>query len=211
MKTPYYQDNSCTIYHGNCAEILPELPAVDLVLTDPPYGIGYQSNHRAIKHSKIKNDSTLPVDLILLCIEKATRAAYIFCRWDNIPEMPAAQSCLAWVKNNWSMGDLKHEHGRQWEACLFYPKEQHEFIRRIPDVLTIKRTQNNFHPTQKPVPLMEKILAANVGNLILDPFMGSGTTLLAAKNLGRKAIGIELEEKYCEVAANRLRQEVLGF
>jgi len=206
---PYYQDSAVTIYHGDCREILPSLPKVDLVLTDPPYGMNFVSNYRVVKHMAIANDDSLPLELIELAIEKAERAAYIFCRWDNLAQMPKPKSVLAWVKNNWSMGDLQHEHGRQWEACCFYARGGHEFIKRIPDVITADRTGNELHPTEKPLALMGRLIQCNVGELILDPFMGSGTTLRAAKDLGRKAIGIELEEKYCEIAAKRMAQEVL--
>lgn len=185
------------------------LPKIDLVLTDPPYGMSFVSNRRTIKHLAIANDDALPVDLIELAISTAARAAYVFCRWDNLAQMPKPKSVLAWVKNNWSMGDLKHEHGRQWEACCFYAKEGHEFIRRIPDVIMADKTGNDLHPTEKPLSLMGRLIACNVGEIILDPFMGSGTTLRATKDLGRKAIGIELEEKYCEIAAKRMAQEVL--
>lgn len=206
---PYYQDDSVTIYHGDCRQIVPLLGKFDLVLTDPPYGMSFQSNHRAVKHMKIHGDESLPLELIEMSIEAATRAAYVFCRWDNLNEMPKPKSVLAWVKNNWSMGDLKHEHGRQWEACCFYPKSGHEFIKRIPDVIFSDRTENNLHPTQKPEALMAQLIAANVGATILDPFAGSGTTGRAAKDLARKAVLIEREERYCEIAAKRMAQEVL--
>ena len=208
---PYYQEAGITIWHGDCREILPALEPVDLVLTDPPYGMNFQSNHRAIKHDRIAGDSTLPLELILDAINHAIRAAYVFCRWDNLSQLPPPSSVIAWVKNNWSMGDLKHEHGRQWEACCFYPKTEHEFIKRIPDVIHANRTGNALHPTEKPWKALATIIAANVGNTVLDPFMGSGTTLRAAKDLGRKAIGIEIEEKYCEIAAKRMSQSVLDF
>jgi len=109
------------------------------------------------------------------------------------------------------MGDLEHGHGRQWEACCFYAKEGHEFIKRISDVIVEARTGNNLHPTQKPEGLIRKIVGANIGDTILDPFMGSGTTLAAVKELRRNAIGIELEERYCEIAARRLSQDVMAF
>ena len=208
---PYYQDDFCTIYHGDCREILPTLPKVDLVLTDPPYGMNWQSNHRKRKHSKIEGDAELPTETITTAVGMASAAAYVFCRWDNINQMPAPKSVLVWVKNNWSMGDLEHEHGRQWEACLFYPQKEHRFIKRIPDVIARNRTGNELHPTEKPVSLMTELIACNFGDTILDPFMGSGTTLRAAKDLGRKAIGIEIEERYCEIAAKRMAQEVFSF
>jgi site-specific DNA-methyltransferase (adenine-specific) len=121
MSQPYYEQDGITIYHGDAREILPTLPMADLVVMDPPFGMAFQSNHRAVKHRKIEGDKKLPLDLIELAISRATRAAYVFCRWDNLQEMPKPRSVIAWVKNNWSMGDLEHEHGRQWEACCFYP------------------------------------------------------------------------------------------
>lgn len=199
--TPYYQDDFCTIYHGDCREILPTLPKVDLVLTDPPYGMGFRSNRRVLRHDMIAGES----------VEHALNAAYVFCRWDNLGEMPPPRSVLAWVKNNWSMGDLEHEHGRQWEAICFYPRDGHMFTSRIPDVIYASRTGNALHPTEKPVRVIEVIIKANVAKTILDPFMGSGTTLVAAKRLGRKAIGIEIEKKYCDIAIERLRQNPLPF
>lgn len=206
---PYYQDDACTIYHGDCREILPQLDKVDLVLTDPPYGISFQSNYRYLKYDPIVGDEELPIEVIKMLIAMSLSASYVFCRWNNLFQMPTPTSVLAWVKNNWSMGDLNHEHGRQWEAICFYPGPTHEFIKRIPDVIFADRTGNNFHPTEKPESLIKTIIGANIGEIILDPFMGSGTTLRAAKDLGRKAIGIEIEEKYCEIAVKRLAQEVL--
>ncbi len=147
----------------------------------------------------------------ILSIQKAKVAAYVFCRWNNLTMMPTPRSVLVWVKNNWSMGDLEHEHGRQWEACCFYPQKEHQFVTRIPDVLTVNRTDNYFHPTEKPVALMSKLIAANKVKTVLDPFAGSGTTLVAAKKLGCKAIGIEIEESYCQTTVKRLAQNPLVF
>jgi len=109
---PYYETPNGKLYHGDCLNIMPELEPVDLVIGDPPYGMNFQSNYRTKKHSKIIGDDALPVELINIAIEKANRASYFFCRWDNLGQMPKPKSVLVWVKNNWSMGDLKHEHGR---------------------------------------------------------------------------------------------------
>jgi len=200
-----------TVIQDDCLNVLKDLPdkCVDLVLTDPPYGMNFQSNYRHKKHDKIENDDEFPVEVLSELFRIAKRGVYVFCRWDNLKDLPPPKSVLAWVKNNWSMGDLLHEHGRQWEAICFYPQEQHEFVTRIPDVIHENRTGNNLHPTEKPIDLMKKILMANVGDTIFDPFAGSGSTLVAAKQLGRNFIGIELSEKYCEIARQRLRQDTL--
>lgn len=211
FRNPYYQEPGITIYNANCRDILPHIEPVDLMITDPPYGMNFQSNYRIEKHEKIYGDLSLPLDLIWLAISKAIVASYVFCRWDNLTQMPKPKSVLAWVKNNWSMGDLEHEHGRQWEAICFYPGPNHSFRKRIPDVIENDRTGNELHPTQKPADLIMRLIDCSPGTTILDPFMGSGTTLRAAKDLGIAAIGIEIEEKYCEVAVKRLQQEVFNF
>ena len=211
LPAPYYQEDGITIYNADCRDILPHLEPVDLVLTDPPYGMSFQSNRRINKHEKICGDDELPLDLIKHAIKKAMCASYVFCRWDNLGSMPQPKSVLCWIKNSWSMGDLKHEHGRQWEALCFYPGPSHEFTKRTSDVLFAKRTGNILHPTEKPVGVLRQIIESNKCHAILDPFMGSGTTLVAAKQLGRKAIGIEIEEKYCEIAVRRLAQGVFKF
>jgi len=211
---PYYSEDGITIYHCDCRELLSVFAGdsrPDLVITDPPYGMAFQSGYRTMKHNPITEDVSAPVVTIRKYIARARRASYVFCRWDNLTDLLQPTSLLAWIKNNWSMGDLKHEHGRMWEGIAFYPQTEHEFIKRIPDVIYADRTGNPYHPTQKPESLVKALIACNVGDLILDPFMGSGTTLVAAKNLGRKAIGIEICEEYCEVAAKRLAQGVMSY
>lgn len=206
---PYYQKDGITIYCADCMDVLPQIDGVDLVVTDPPYGMSFVSGHRAVQYRPIHGDDRLDVDAINEIVCRASRAAYVFCRWDNLPDMPKPKSVLAWIKNSHSMGDLKHEHGRQWEACCFYPGEMHEFKRRIGDVLRADRTGKMHHPTEKPVNLIEQIISCNVCDSVLDPYMGSGTTLVAAKLCGKRAVGIEIDEKYCEVAVKRLSQGVL--
>ena len=207
----YPEDFINKVIQGDCLEIMKGMPnkCVDLVVTDPPYGMEFQSNYRFQKHDKIVGDDRFPVEVISELTRLARKAVYIFCRWDNLAELPPPKSVLAWVKNNWSMGDLLHEHGRQWEAIAFYPQTEHEFIKRIPDVIHTNRTGNNLHPTEKPVDLIKTIIMANTGEIVFDPFLGSGTTAVAAKQLGRKYIGIEISEKYCEIARGRLLQETL--
>lgn len=203
---PYYEDSHSILYHGSCEEHIEDLE-FNLAIIDPPYGMEFRSNYRKEKHMAIHGDDAMPSELIKRIIDRATHAAYVFHRWDNLWELPCEPtSLLAWVKNNWSMGDLKHEHGRQWEACSFYPKSSHEFLKRIPDVLIFDRTGNGLHPTQKPLAMIRTLVSANVGDIVFDGFCGSGTTLLAAKLCDRKAIGFEVEEKYCETIARRLSE-----
>ena len=213
MIKPYYEQDGITIYHGDCRDVLPQLEKVDLVLTDPPYGMEYNSGYYKYgnPHKAIAGDNEYPIDILEQCLTKASNAVLFFARWDNLKDVPTPKSVIAWVKNNWSAGDLKHAYGRQWECVLFYALENHKFINRPADVIDLRRVPPTelLHPTEKPVIGIQKLLQPNVGSLILDPFMGSGTTLVASKNLNRKCIGIEIEEKYCEIAVNRLRQSVM--
>ena len=211
LPTPYYQDEFSTIYHGDCREILPLLDPVDLVLTDPPYGMDYQSAWRIGWQRKEKIQGDLEFPIWIFDELKARVAIFIWCRWDNLPDFPKPKSFIVWDKLNHSMGDLKHEFGRQWEGCAFYPQAGHEFIYRPVDIIRAARVpaEQLSHPNEKPVAALYPLIKPHDAQTILDPFMGSGTTLVAAKNLGRKAIGIELEEEYCEIAVKRLRQGVL--
>lgn len=192
-----------TLYLGDCREILPTLSKVDAVVTDPPYGMAFRSNYRTERHDVIINDDSDEL-LVFACGLRPAHSAYIFCRWDNIASVPKPKSLLTWVKNNWSMGDLNHEHARQTETVLFYPGPEHDFPKGRPtDVLEGIRTGNCFHPTEKPTDLMGQIISFTRGT-ILDPFMGSGTTGVAAVKLGRKFIGIEIEERYFSIACKRI-------
>jgi site-specific DNA-methyltransferase (adenine-specific) len=208
---PYYQDEFVTIYHGESREILPTLPQPDIVLTDPPYGIDYQSARRIgwQRKDKIVGDDEFP--LWLFDTLKPNNALFVFCRWDMLPLLPPPKSFIAWDKQRHSMGDLNHEYGRQWEAIAFYPFPNHQFTFRPKDIISYPCVPPNelLHPNEKPIPVLCQILAPNLGETIIDPFMGSGTTLLAAKKLNRHAIGIEIEEKYCEIAARRCSQGVM--
>ena len=200
------------IHCGNSFELIKEIKdkSVDITITDPPYGINFQSNHRKEKHKIIENDDKFPIEFLEELFRVTKKAVYVFCRWDNLKDMPKPRSVIAWVKNNWSMGDLEHEHGRQWEAICFYPMKEHEFEKRIPDVIHAERTGNKLHPTEKPVKLIRALIKSNKGQLIFDPFVGSGTTMVACKQLDRDYIGIEIDEEYCKIAKKRLEQSRLN-
>jgi site-specific DNA-methyltransferase (adenine-specific) len=193
------------LYLGDCLEILPTLPKVDAVITDPPYGMAFRSNNRAVKHDAIANDGG--VECLQWAVDlKAAHSKYVFCRWDNLQHVARPKSCVTWVKNNWSMGDLEHEHARQTEVALFYLGPAHRFpLQRPTDVVYAARTGNDWHPTEKPVELMAQVVRWTVG-VVLDPFMGSGTTGVACAQLGRKFIGIEIERKYFDIACRRIEQ-----
>lgn len=197
----------CELYCGDCMDIMPMLGKVDAVVTDPPFGMAFKSNHRSEKtaHKAIANDKQT------LMLKWATNlnvlhSKYVFCRWDNLYDVKKPKSLITWVKNNHSMGDLEHEHGRKTEVCLFYPEKNHFFPKSRPnDVIFADRTGNNFHPTEKPVELIKQIVEWTDG-VVFDPFMGSGTTGVACVKLGRKFIGIELDPDYFEIACKRIEE-----
>ena len=192
-----------TLYLGDAREIVPTLGCFDALVTDPPYGMSFQSNHRIEQHEAIANDETDEF-LQWACTLQPTHSAYIFCRWDNLFAVPKPKSVVTWVKNNWSMGDLEHEHARQTELALFYPGPNHDFPKSRPtDVIRAPRTGNEHHPTEKPVQLMRAVAEWTRGT-VLDPFMGSGSTGCAVVALERQFVGIELHEPYFDIACRRI-------
>lgn len=194
---------------GDCLEILPTLGPIDSLVCDPPYGMSFQSNYRNIQHEKITNDESESL-LVWATKLKARHSSYVFCRWDNLASVPHPKSCITWVKNNWSMGDLNHEHARQTEIVLFYAGEEHRFPDGRPtDVVFSDRTSNENHPTEKPVSLMAKTCSWTIGTVI-DPFMGSGTTGVACLRTGRNFIGIEIDPKHYATACERMAREIDG-
>jgi len=195
----------CRLLLGDCLEILPTLGKVDAVVTDPPFGMAFRSNYRAVRHEAIANDKDADC-LAWACQIPVAHSRYVFCRWDNLVDIPKPKSLVTWVKNNWSMGDLDHEHGRQTEVCAFYPGPEHDFPKGRPsDVIRAPRTGNEHHPTEKPVQLMQAIVEWTRG-VVLDPFMGSGSTLVACARLRRDAVGIEIDEGYFDIACERIRK-----
>jgi DNA modification methylase len=203
---------NATLYLGDARDIVPTLGPIEVLITDPPYGMGFQSNHRESQHDKIQNDDTLDL-LLWACGLQASHSRYIFSRWDTLRDCPPPKSCVTWVKNNWSMGDLEHEHARQTEVAMFWPGPDHSWPGKRPtDVVHAPRTGNGEHPTEKPVYLMEQVLGWTRGK-VLDPFMGSGTTGVACANWDREFVGIEIDQKHFSTACRRIedaqRQERL--
>lgn len=192
-----------TLYLGDCRAVLPAIGKIQSIVADPPYGMAFRSNRRAVKHNAIVNDDNSDF-LQWVCNLPASHSKYIFCRWDNLAEVPKPRSCVTWVKNKWSMGDLRHERGRQTEVALFYPGENHFFpAGRPPDVISAPITGNKNHPAEKPVQLMAAVIEWTSG-VVLDPFMGSGSTLVAAVQNGRDCVGIEIDTEHYETALRRV-------
>jgi DNA modification methylase len=223
---PYYQDSAVTIYHGDCREVMPRIRDVDLVLTDPPYGVDYVTSRRSRNDSlrvPVANDESLDVVASawpeIMASLRADRHWYAFASPRRIPEAEKvfgkAKHIIVWDKGDrGTVGDLECGFGEAWEAVFYGMKGRRPLNGSRPRTVfryDWSSTCDPVHPTVKPVPLLYKFVALSsfTGETVLDPFMGSGTTLRAAKDLGRKAIGIEIEEKYCEIAAKRMAQEVL--
>jgi site-specific DNA-methyltransferase (adenine-specific) len=208
---PYFQDSHCTIYHGDCREILPILQPVDLLLTDPPYGIGYNATKSNLPNSKsfkdIANDEN-NFDFKFL-FDFPAKDRVIFGAENFYKYLPHRGRWLVWDKRVNPICDAML--GSPFEMAWMDKKSGYYKIIRLQHGGVVNADkQIRKHPTQKPVNLLLQIIDFYpLSESILDPFMGSGSTLRAAKDLNRKAIGIELEEKYCEIAAKRLSQEVL--
>ena len=205
---PYYDCDGITIYHGDCREVLPTLPKFDLLLTDPPYGIdaanmtmgkGQSSKPKRLRFGKSDWDADRP------CLEFIEGVTELVCVWGGnyfTDVLPPTNHWLVWHKKN---------DDRSFSECEFawtnFGKQARHFAWSW-----LHGGEEKIHPTQKPLALMRWCISfAPDAKTILDPFMGSGTTLVAAKREGRKAVGIELEERYCEAAVKRLQQSVFNF
>ncbi|KAF0136964.1 MAG: 16-3p [Xanthobacteraceae bacterium] len=198
--------DNITLYNADCREVV-DVVAYDAIVTDPPYGMAFRSNHRAERHAAIANDGDVGM-LQWCCALPARHSKYIFCRWDNLFDVPKPKSLITWVKNNWSMGDLNHEHARQTEVALFYAGEGHFFPNGRPsDVVRAPRTGNEDHQTEKPVPLMEQVVLWTDG-VVFDPFSGSGTTGVACARLGRAFVGVEIDPTYFDTACRRIEAAI---
>jgi len=207
----YYDDGQITIYHGDCREILPTLGPVDLVLTDPPYGI----NHRTDYATSGRQTAGLIRDYPPVYGDNEPFDPAPWLQFDAVlfganhyaDRLPPSSGWIVWDKQRPPALD-QSTCELAWTNCIkgvrifhyLWHGYSHPGERRLQ------------HPTQKPKELFRWILDLKWlqdKEMILDPYMGSGTTLRAAKDMGRKAIGIEIEERYCEIAVKRLAQEVL--
>lgn len=226
----YYSDEWATIYHGRCEDVLPMLTdaSVDLVLTDPPYSAATHAGARTGGDGE-----AVLVDFASITEAQLTatlaEVGRVCRRWvvatmdwrhvGRLAESPPSGLRFVrfgvWVKPNGAPQFTGDRPGPGWEALAFLHREGvalgwHGGGRSS---VWIHNKVNSDHPTGKPLPLVGEWISlfSNPGDLVLDPWMGAGTTLRAAKDRGRRAIGIEMEERYCEIAARRLSQEVLDL
>jgi len=205
----YFQDEDIVIYLGDCRLILPEFgdKSFDLVLTDPPYGINIIKKRGYMGMSTKQYDPVIGDDV-------EWDLTFLFGQSDNFIifggnyfNLPISKGWLVWDKEHFA----ERTYGDAELIWTSYDKPT-RILKCQWDGFTRKgETESKVHPTQKPIELIGKLIKEYTleGNLILDPFLGSGTTLRAAKNLNRKAVGIEISPDYCRIAVERLRQSVL--
>lgn len=221
---PYYQDDYVTLYHGDCLELADLWTCADVLVTDPPYGIGWKRGemrfaHNGSKNTGIQNDDTTEARDTALELWGPERPGLVFGslqaaypeRWKRMlvfgkpPHAGLIGSRMPWFRN--------------WEPVFVLGEWPDQTPTRSGIVSTGYKAASGYsgystlagHPHAKPNDVMEELISSCPPGVIADPFAGSGSTLVAAKNLGRKAIGIELEEKYAEIIAKRCAQEVLDF
>ena len=210
------------LWQGDCLELMKNIPdgSVDLVLTDPPYGMAFKSNYRKEKYNEIQNDKSLEwlERYISECyrVLKNNSAIYCFCSWHNVDVFKQAiekkfkvKNILIWEKNNTSMGDLKGSYAPKYEMIIFAHKGRKLLNGfRYADIIKARRTGNKNHPTEKPVDLLETIIknSSDENSVVFDGFMGSGSTGVACVKTNRHFIGIELDEGYFKIAKKRIEE-----
>lgn len=189
--------------------------SIDMVITDPPYGMNYQSNRRKTKHNKIKNDTSLEwvqewcEELNRIC--KSEAHMYVFCSWHKVEvfkkHLRNVKNILIWEKNNIGMGDLAGDYAPKYEMCIFCSNGEKKLNgKRDPNILKSPRIKTDYHPTEKPLNLIKYLItkSSNKKDIVLDTFAGSFTTALAAKELERNYICFEIDPKYTKIGKQRL-------
>jgi len=204
----------------DCLEGMKLMPdnSVDCIITDPPYRINYYSGHykNGNPHKPIENDDTLFIPLDELWrVLKPDGAMFVFFS-HKVPLVDErVKNVIIWVKNNWTAGDLYKDFGNQYECIAYMPKDDFKLhSKRYSNIWKFDRisADNLLHPTQKPESIIRRLIetATDKGDLVLDCFMGSGTTAVACKQMDRNFIGFEIEKTYVDIAERRLSQKTLS-
>lgn len=211
--TPYFDDGQIAIYCGDCRDVLPTV-AADVLVMDPPYGIAYRSDWIDALPGIVGDSDTTLRDLVLDWWTDA-RPALVFGSWKR-PRPRACRAVLVWEKGDVGMGDLALPWKPNTEEIYvighgFTGTRGSSVLHHRAPLTWNSHKAGRQHPHEKPVALMRELIATCPPGVVLDPFMGGGSTLRAAKDLGRRAIGIEIDKRYCEIAAQRLAQHALNF
>ena len=194
----------------------------DLLLTDPPFGMDFQSNYRKVKHEKIKGDTNLDWFPSWIAeikrIMKTDAHLYIFCSFHKVEVFKTeiqkhfnVKNILIWEKNNTGMGDLEGDYAPKYEMIIFCSNGVKKLKGgRDSNIIKAKKTGNEFHPTQKPINLMEYLIEKSTNNLdiVMDCFSGSASTAIACFNTNRKFIGCELNKEFYDVSIKRITNHV---
>lgn len=233
---PYYEQDGITIYHGDCREVLPLLAGQSFaaLITDPPYrsldidvcrgtttrlvnggGFASRKGDRIGSGEWFQTLSDEELQAVLAACDflmPSTGTAYVFADVKTglalFPTLPV-RNVIVWDKTTIGMG---YAWRRMHEWIAYCPKSDHKLRRPgFGDIIRCPGVDEKFHPTEKPVGVITPLIlnSTDEGDAILDPFAGAGSALLAARLAGRRAVGIECDERFCEIAAARLRQGIL--
>lgn len=215
----YYQDDYVTLHHGDSIEILPTLTGVTAIVSDPPYGINYKSTSSRSKTAKASNWKPIVGDDKPFSPQHMLGYPRVVLFGGNhfADKLPASPGWLIWDKLNGLTSKRPLGFNEQADCEMVWTNINrparlfsHRWMGMLKDS---EKDEARLHPTQKPVALMRWVLTHTTtqDDLICDPYAGSGSTLVAAKDLGRKVVGIELDEQYCEIIAKRCAQDVLDL
>jgi site-specific DNA-methyltransferase (adenine-specific) len=219
---PYYQDDWVTLYHGDALDVLPSTPSATCVALDPPYSM--VPNSFAGQDDGAAGSSAAPVRLLTETLRETRRllpdggTAGLICDWRRLPDVAylatlvglRISTCVAWTRNSPGLGGMFRS---AWDPMLVLsvgsPDIRDKAAAR--NVINVEKPRGSEHPYEKPVALWQYLFDRLPHGLVVDPFAGTGASGIAAKAAGHRWVGIEVDERYCEIAAIRCSQEVLGL
>jgi len=218
-KLKYPDDFINKVICGDCLEVMKYIPdkSVDLVLTDPPYGIAYQQKNKPVMIGDYGNVLGLVLPEFYRVL-KDEGAVYIFTSFKMLSDWLykfqsffKMHNLLIWDKKKNSGLQMGSNYGFRYEMIFYGSKGLHKLNGYADDIIQIDKVKRRTHPTEKPIELLERIikLSSKENEVVLDPFLGSGTSAVACKKLKRNFIGIEINPEYCKIAEERLKQKPL--